>query len=211
MANPQIEEGYTKIANELLMALTRSNLQGSEFMICLAVLSKTYGWNKKHDQISLSQFQKLTGMYKGRCIRAIKHLVSYSVLGSTVGNTTTSSTYWIIKDYDKWNIPSIAHGTSIVHRTSPSTTGDKKVVLRTVPTQYTIQKTVKERGFTPPTIQDVQVYCQERNNGINSQRWHDFYTGKGWMIGKNKMKDWKAAVRTWENKDKPKTTAPDLV
>lgn len=52
--------------------------------------------------------------------------------------------------------------------------------------------------FKPPTLEDVQSYCQERNNSVNPEKWYDFYSAKGWMVGKNKMKDWKAAVRTWE-------------
>ena len=59
--------------------------------------------------------------------------------------------------------------------------------------------------FTPPTLEEVTAYCQERKNNVNPQKFIDFYESKGWMIGKNKMKDWKASVRTWENKDK-KTT-----
>ena len=55
--------------------------------------------------------------------------------------------------------------------------------------------------FTPPTAEDVAYYCLERNNGVDSIKWHNFYAAKGWLIGKNKMKDWKAAVRTWEEKD----------
>ena len=65
----------------------------------------------------------------------------------------------------------------------------------------------KSHRFTPPTLEEVTAYCQERNKGVDPQRWYDFYTAKGWMIGKNKMKDWKAAVRTWEKnnnkQDKP--------
>jgi hypothetical protein len=55
--------------------------------------------------------------------------------------------------------------------------------------------------FNPPTIEDVKEYCLERNNDVDANKWHDFYSSKGWMVGKNKMKDWKAAVRTWEHKD----------
>lgn len=55
--------------------------------------------------------------------------------------------------------------------------------------------------FTPPTLEEVKAYCQERNNGVDPQKWYDFYLAKNWMIGKNKMKDWRAAVRTWENND----------
>ena len=52
----------------------------------------------------------------------------------------------------------------------------------------------------PPKIEDVILYCKERNNGVDPDRWFNFYSAKGWLIGKAKMKDWKAAVRTWENK-----------
>lgn len=55
--------------------------------------------------------------------------------------------------------------------------------------------------FTPPSVQVVQDYCNERKNGISAYSFVNFYQSKGWMVGKNKMKDWKAAVRTWEQKN----------
>jgi len=64
----------------------------------------------------------------------------------------------------------------------------------------------KSNKFIPPTLEEVKAYCQERKNNVDANKFVDFYESKGWMIGKNKMKDWKAAVRTWERKDKPKTT-----
>ena len=59
----------------------------------------------------------------------------------------------------------------------------------------------KESRFTPPTLDEVRDYCYERKNNIDPSKFIDFYESKGWMIGKNKMKDWKAAVRTWERRD----------
>lgn len=56
--------------------------------------------------------------------------------------------------------------------------------------------------FIPPTLQEVQVYCMSRHNNVDPEKFIDFYSAKGWMIGKNKMKDWKAAVRTWEKGEK---------
>lgn len=53
-------------------------------------------------------------------------------------------------------------------------------------------------GFLPPTQNEVKIYCLERKNKVDYDKFHDFYTSKGWMVGKNKMKDWKAAVRNWE-------------
>ena len=52
--------------------------------------------------------------------------------------------------------------------------------------------------FVPPTVEEVAAYCKERGNNVDPEQFVDFYSSKGWMIGKNKMKDWKAAVRTWE-------------
>lgn len=58
--------------------------------------------------------------------------------------------------------------------------------------------------FSPPTVEEVRAYCTERGNSVDPEAFVDFYASKGWMIGKNKMKDWKAAVRTWEQGDKRK-------
>lgn len=52
--------------------------------------------------------------------------------------------------------------------------------------------------FTPPTLEDVGAYCLERKNNVDPERFIDYYTSNGWLVGKTKMKDWKAAVRTWE-------------
>lgn len=52
--------------------------------------------------------------------------------------------------------------------------------------------------FIKPTLEEVERYCFERNNDIDPQSFIDFYESKGWLIGKTKMKDWKAAIRTWE-------------
>ena len=57
------------------------------------------------------------------------------------------------------------------------------------------------KRFTPPTVDEVAAYCGERNNRIYPQTFVDFYASKGWVVGKSKMKDWKAAIRTWEKRD----------
>ena len=60
------------------------------------------------------------------------------------------------------------------------------------------EKDSKGKTFKKPTIEEVTEYCNERNKGVNPNKWYYFYESKGWMVGKNKMKDWKAAVITWE-------------
>lgn len=67
------------------------------------------------------------------------------------------------------------------------------------------------KRFTPPTIEEVKAYCQERGNNVDPERFVDFYASKGWKVGNSSMKDWKASVRTWEKRDnesKPKHKVP---
>ncbi len=68
--------------------------------------------------------------------------------------------------------------------------------------QPTTTKPSKKKTFIPPTVQEVQAYCLERQNNIDAERFVDYYTSNGWKVGKNSMKDWKAALRTWERKEK---------
>ena len=56
----------------------------------------------------------------------------------------------------------------------------------------------QRRRFEPPTLDEVRKYCKERNKGVDPVKWWNFYNSKGWMIGKNKMVQWKSAMATWE-------------
>lgn len=58
----------------------------------------------------------------------------------------------------------------------------------------------RSKAFKPPTIEEVREYCTEQKNGIDPVYWWNFYDGKNWMIGKNKMVRWKSTMATWKNK-----------
>ena len=68
--------------------------------------------------------------------------------------------------------------------------------------------TTKRKRFEKPTLSEIEQYCIERNNNVNAEQFYDYYESNGWKVGKNSMKDWKAAVRTWERSEyrKPTTT-----
>jgi len=61
-----------------------------------------------------------------------------------------------------------------------------------------IRRLKNDKNNIPPLLENVIQYCIERDKNVDANKWYNFYQSKGWMIGKNKMKDWKAAVRTWE-------------
>ena len=65
----------------------------------------------------------------------------------------------------------------------------------------TADKPPRASRFTPPGVEEVKSYCAERKNNVDPERFVDFYASKGWLVGKSKMKDWRAAVRSWERSD----------
>lgn len=76
------------------------------------------------------------------------------------------------------------------------------------------QKSTRQKKFVPPTVEEVAAYCLERKNKVDAAYFVDHYTSNGWKVGKQNMKDWKAAVRTWEkngyNQPSKKQDAVDL-
>jgi hypothetical protein len=84
-----------------------------------------------------------------------------------------------------------------------------KVALITTQSKE-IKPASKTKRFKPPTLNEVQAYCLERNNSVSSQAFLYHYQSNGWMRGKAKVKDWKACVRTWEQNSSNKKSEPDF-
>jgi hypothetical protein len=78
-----------------------------------------------------------------------------------------------------------------------------------IPNPKPIKRGRTAERFIPPSVQEVQEYAKTRGLNLDAERFVDFYETKGWMVGKNKMKDWQAAVRNWartSQQQTPKTT-----
>lgn len=100
MASPQIDNGFTKIANELQEAFCKIRIPGEERQVLDVILRKTYGWNKKEDAISLSQFVLLTGINKPNVCRALSKLIMKNMIIKK--DKGISVNYSIQKDYTRW-------------------------------------------------------------------------------------------------------------
>ena len=96
MANPQVGNGYTRIANELLKALMRTPLSNYEARFLYALIWKTYGWGKKSDWISGTQLCEMTGMAKWHVSRTKRRLINRRIVAET-GNRIG-----INKNYEEW-------------------------------------------------------------------------------------------------------------
>lgn len=96
MASPQKENGFTSIANEILEHLSQPGINGSEYRVLIFLLRKTYGFHKKTDKISLSQFQKGTGMKRANVVETIKSLVVKRLL------LKEKNLYSFNKNWEQW-------------------------------------------------------------------------------------------------------------
>ncbi len=90
-----------------------------------------------------------------------------------------------------------------------STAGVQSTLLPNL-TKPNLTKPLSSNGlvFKKPTLEEVESYCRERENGIDPQTFVDHYEAKGWLIGKSRMKNWKAAIRTWEGKRRDESEGP---
>lgn len=165
MASPQLEDGYVRIARELLSALSKHGFSGSEFMVLLAVIGKTYGWNKSKDEISITQFMQLTGLSRRGVCKATLSLVNKKALGREQKGTSEVTTYWIIKDYDKW----VGSANLCTSAKTGKKVGNKKALPPVpicaptieIPTKDTIQKTsIGQKEVSPTKIVQDFFYKQ---------------------------------------------------
>lgn len=111
MANPQKENGYTPIANELTDRLCGIDIPGSHFRVLLVILRKTYGYSKKTDKISLSQFRELTGLSNRTVIRCIQDLEAKKmihVVRLLSDGLKAPNEYRFEKDYDNWVVTGLS-------------------------------------------------------------------------------------------------------
>jgi DNA replication protein DnaD len=145
--------------------------------------------NRGETLCSLDTLSKRWNCDKSKVRRFLKLLESDSMIVLKSEQITTRLT---ICNYDTYQGERNADETEVKRKRNASET------------QMTPNKNDKKERmlFIVPSLQEVSAYCQERNNNVDSQKFFDFYESKGWMVGKNKMKDWKAAVRTWEDKSK---------
>jgi len=100
MANPQLEDGHIKIANEIVDHFAMLKLSAYEWQVLWAIMRKTYGWNRKTDFISLTQFEKLTNIPAHHVAHTLSKLVNKNMI--IKHNTSKVMEYGLQKDYTKW-------------------------------------------------------------------------------------------------------------
>lgn len=152
MASPQKENGYVAIANEIVDALSKTQLSGYESRLIWAVWRKTYAWHKKDDWISLSQFGELTGLRESHICRTLKRLVRRDIL------TKNGNKYSFQKDYQKWqeDLPKMVMKlTKNGNSNLPKMADTKETITKATKTKETITKRAPARRLKPTALKAI--------------------------------------------------------
>ena len=150
----------------------------------------------------VSSYEKLateTGLSVMQVRTAIKKLRS---TGEITSKSSNKNTVFIVNNYDLYQVGNKQNNEPV---TSKEQTDNIQITTTKESKEVKKEKNNNIKRFTPPTYEQVSTYCKERKNTVDAERFLDFYESKGWMVGKNKMKDWKAAVRNWERSSKQGT------
>lgn len=169
MANPQIEEGFTRIANELYDAILEFGFTGRQLQVVLAVIRKTYGYNKKADDIGLSQFRDMIGMARQHVSKTIQELAAMNVLKVDHGKHAQHIS--LNKNYRQWTAKSI---TKTV--TPPVTKIVTPVTETVIPVTETVTVTESVIGYHQngdSSVTDLGTTID--NSKDNSKRQKDIY------------------------------------
>jgi hypothetical protein len=154
-------------------------LEYGDVYISLRYLGERWQWSKNKVQHFLEYLRKRESItFKKRdSHRTIIHIVN-------------------LKGYTEW-IKGKRDSEGTVKGQSRDSEGTKKKKVN----KEKKDNNIKIKRFVPPKLDEVKAYCLERQNSVDPNKWIDHYESNGWMVGKNKMKSWKAAIRTWESND----------
>ena len=212
MASPQLERGFTRIANELLEAIIRADLNGTQSALCLAIIRETYGYGVKSRPLPVSRLCELTKRSKPTVSREMAQLIKLNIVVQIDPATFESPrTIALNKDFDGWKVTVsdtvIESETGIENETLTGIENETPSILL----NKRVKKQAKKSGsFIPPTVTQAEQYASELQlpHG-QGKAFVDYHEARGWMLGKSKMVSWKAALRTWKGNYEKFNPKPD--
>ncbi len=162
MASPQVENGHTRIANELLEALARIRIPGEARQVLDVILRKTYGFQKKEDSISLSQFSLFTGILKPNICASLKQLREMNLIIQK--DNATANMYSINKDYTSWRPLSKKIMKEQNSQQNQGLEGNNSIIQKDNEQKSIIQKDNESLSKKIPTKENIQKKIYSPNS-----------------------------------------------
>ena len=216
--NPQLEDGFTRIANELLEAIAYAGLKGANLSVLLYIIRRTYGFRQSVARITIQNVIDGTNLPHTTATRSLADLKQKQIIFRK--NSVTG----INKKYQEWQgVPKMAYPENGTPKNG--TVSSPKNGIGTVPktgqpiyikenlkenlkeTHYESKRNKDLKEYAKPTLQEVKSFCAAEGLRINASNFYGYYNERGWQVT-----DWKATARQWDKRqfgDRPKTTHKD--
>jgi phage replication O-like protein O len=152
LASPQVEDGHIRISNEVWEALTKMRVPGEAMQVFFYIVRKTWGWGKKKDDISLSQFVLATGLKKPSVVRARNKLIKMNLITINQKVNSVTATYCINKDFDTWK--PLTKKQNVYQKVNERLPKSKKSFTKKLPT-ITKKDTLTKDTKTYTSIQNI--------------------------------------------------------
>lgn len=157
------------------------------------------GWPEEVGVDNLRVRQMLGGVTEKTAIQARDRLVEAGFITYQRGRKGFHNRYALPKKHCNFYSKTVSVSVSENDSISASINASHIKTKTKNPSPYSPPRGERER-FVSPTVEEVRAYCMERHSCVSPEEFVDYYASNGWMVGKTKMRDWQAAVRTWERK-----------
>lgn len=185
MANPQIEDGHTDIANEIMEALAKTRIPGEARQVLDFILRKTYGWHKKEDRIPLSQISHKTGLNRPAVVRAIRRLIDMNLVIKK--DTSTSNIYRFNKNYHTWH-RGIKKDTGVSKKITGGIKKDNGGVSKKIHSNETPSKETFQKKLSSDTHTFLKIFGNLWSQGVGGGEIYPCNFGKEGKLVKDLLR-----------------------
>lgn len=211
MSTPQLENGYVRIANELLDALCKQKLSGAEFNVLLFIIRQTYGYNKKEQKMTIKYIAIGTNTLERTVKRALEKLIKNNIIFSKSAYSTAPKFYSLNKHYKLWL--SDKNDTKLVtklsrpkcHQVSDKNDTNVSDKNDTPNKDRYIKTEIKTECVYTPTLENVILFFADRGfSEEQAKRFYDYNDALGWSVNGTKIKKWQVFAERWIEQERVK-------
>lgn len=213
MANPKLENGYTRIAHELLEQIVLADFSGAEFKILFAIVRQTYGYQKKSAPISRTQFSQMCGLHEITVSKTIKGLIEKRVVEEVKSpGFAKCREVALNKNYTEWVVKRLSG--SQKERGSQMTTprGSQTATLRgsqMANPSYYIKDNFKNnfKDRERPSLEEIKIFAKLNNvTETVAEKFFSYYSSRDWKTngGTDVSKFWREKLVEWQSGENPK-------
>ena len=200
-----LSKGFTKIPHDLYGAICRTDLTGSELCVLMFVIRMTHGFHQESCQLSVPFIAKNVSRSERTVKRSLKSLEEKGIIFAQAAYSNTPKVFSVNPDIEQWC-------SAISDTTGTGLTGhdchhygdepDTRAVTELTPIKENNKNIKDSRRVLPPTLEEIQEFCDEQDYTFDAEKFYNTYQATGWKSRGSKITDWKALAAVWQKTER---------